>query len=146
MSKVPNCGFGGAYHIDFLGMPFRVSLPQFADENSRKINGQIFKTALSTLSARPGHSGNPATIWTIGHSTRPLGQFLGLLAGSRIEAIADVRSFPGSRKYPQYGKDALAATLTGDAIGYHWLNADTAQENRMGDPGILIALNEVCGA
>ena len=75
------------------------------------------------MSARPGHSGNPATIWTIGHSTRPLGEFLGLLAGSRIEAIADVRSFPGSRKYPQYGKDALAATLTGDAIGYHWLNA-----------------------
>jgi hypothetical protein len=54
MSKVANCGFGGAYHIDFLGMPFRVSLPQFADDNSRKINGQIFKTALSTLSARPG--------------------------------------------------------------------------------------------
>src|ERR1019366_3606992 len=69
------------------------------------------------------HSGNPATIWTIGHSTRPLGEFLGLLAGSRIEAIADVRSFPGSRKYPQYGKEALVATLTGDAIGYHCLNA-----------------------
>ena len=69
------------------------------------------------------HSGTPATIWTIGHSTRPLEEFFGLLAGSRIEAIADVRSFPGSRKYPQYGKEALALTLAARAIGYHWLQA-----------------------
>jgi uncharacterized protein (DUF488 family) len=65
----------------------------------------------------------PATIWTIGHSTRPLEEFLGLLGGSRIEAIADVRSFPGSRKYPWYGKDALATVLAGKAIGYQWLPA-----------------------
>ena len=65
----------------------------------------------------------PATIWTIGHSTRPLEDFLGLLAGSRIESIVDVRSFPGSRKYPQYGKEALAATLAAHAIGYNWLPA-----------------------
>jgi uncharacterized protein (DUF488 family) len=69
------------------------------------------------------HSGTPATIWTIGHSTRPLEEFFGLLAGTRIEVIADVRSFPGSRKYPQYGKEALAATLAARAIGYHWLQA-----------------------
>jgi uncharacterized protein (DUF488 family) len=69
------------------------------------------------------HSGTPATIWTIGHSTRPLEEFFGLLAGTRIEVIADVRSFPGSRKYPQYGREALAATLAARAIGYHWLQA-----------------------
>ena len=65
----------------------------------------------------------PATIWTIGHSTRPIEEFLSLLAAARIKVIADVRSFPGSRKYPQYGKEALAATLTTRAIGYHWLQA-----------------------
>jgi Protein of unknown function, DUF488 len=48
---------------------------------------------------------------------------LRLLPGYRIEAIADVRSFPGSRKYPQYGKDLLAASLAGKAIGYEWLPA-----------------------
>jgi uncharacterized protein (DUF488 family) len=62
-----------------------------------------------------------STIWTIGHSTRPIEEFLVLLAEYRIETIADVRSFPGSRKYPQYGKEALAPTLAEHAIGYHWL-------------------------
>ena len=73
--------------------------------------------------ATRAHSATPATIWTIGHSTRPLEEFLGLLAVYRIEAIADVRSFPNSRKHPQYGKEALAATLSGHAIAYHWLPA-----------------------
>ena len=48
--------------------------------------------------------GRELTVWTIGHSTRPIEEFLRLLADYHIEAIADVRSFPGSRKYPQYGK------------------------------------------
>ena len=69
------------------------------------------------------HPPAPRTIWTIGHSTRPIEQFLGLLVGSRIEGIADVRSFPGSRKYPQYGREALAATLGAHRIDYHWLPA-----------------------
>ena len=51
----------------------------------------------------------PTTIWTIGHSTRPIEEFLGLLARARIARVADVRSFPGSRKYPQYGKEALSS-------------------------------------
>jgi uncharacterized protein (DUF488 family) len=65
----------------------------------------------------------PRTIWTIGHSTRPIEEFLGLLVGSCIAVIADVRSFPGSRKYPQYGREALAATLGAHGIDYHWLPA-----------------------
>jgi uncharacterized protein (DUF488 family) len=69
------------------------------------------------------HLTTPTAIWTIGHSTRSIEEFLSLLAGSHIEVIADVRSFPGSRKYPQYGREALAATLVAHAIGYHWLPA-----------------------
>jgi uncharacterized protein (DUF488 family) len=69
------------------------------------------------------HSAWPATIWTIGHSARPIEEFLGLLTESRIEVVADVRSFPGSRKNPQYGKEALAATLVTHSMGYHWLPA-----------------------
>jgi len=45
--------------------------------------------------SKSAHPAKPETVWTIGHSTRPLEEFLSLLAGSRIEAIVDVRSFPG---------------------------------------------------
>jgi uncharacterized protein (DUF488 family) len=69
------------------------------------------------------HLATPSVIWTIGHSTRSIEEFLSLLAEYGIEVIADVRSFPGSRRHPQYGKDALTATLTEHAISYHWLPA-----------------------
>jgi uncharacterized protein (DUF488 family) len=62
-----------------------------------------------------------ATIWTIGHSTHPLEKFLGLLDGYGIKAVADVRRFPGSRRYPQFAQDALEQTLPAHGIGYRWL-------------------------
>ena len=71
----------------------------------------------------PSPSTTLTAIWTIGHSTRSLPDFLGLLESFRIKSIADVRRFPGSRKYPQYGKETLEATLASHAIGYHWLPA-----------------------
>jgi uncharacterized protein (DUF488 family) len=76
---------------------------------------------------------SPKTIWTIGHSTRPFEDFLGLLVESRIEVIADVRSFPGSRKFPQYDKEALAASLLAQAIGYHWLPALGGRRKALSD-------------
>jgi pimeloyl-ACP methyl ester carboxylesterase len=54
MPKVPNCGFSSTYHIDFVSLPSR-RIPMAVDvEKSRKINGQILKTALLTSNARPG--------------------------------------------------------------------------------------------
>jgi uncharacterized protein (DUF488 family) len=64
-----------------------------------------------------------ATVWTIGHSTRPLRVFLDLLAGYGIQAVADVRRFPGSKRYPQFAQDALSASLEADGISYRWLPA-----------------------
>ena len=63
----------------------------------------------------------PVTIWTIGHSTRPIDEFLSVLDAQRIEAIADVRRFPGSRKHPHYGREALESTLLRQGIAYLWL-------------------------
>ncbi|MCO5068105.1 MAG: DUF488 domain-containing protein [Kiritimatiellae bacterium] len=60
----------------------------------------------------------PLTIWTVGHSTRTLAEFLELLAVHGIEAIADVRRFPGSRKYPHFNRDALEVTLPAAGIAY----------------------------
>ena len=64
-----------------------------------------------------------STVWTIGHSTRPPDEFLELLANYRLEAVADVRRFPGSRRHPQYGEAALRATLAEHGIAYRWLPA-----------------------
>ncbi len=66
-------------------------------------------------------SADPATIWTIGHSTRTLEEFLGLLDEYRIEAIADVRRFPGSRRYPHFASEALAASLPAHGVAYQWI-------------------------
>jgi uncharacterized protein (DUF488 family) len=63
------------------------------------------------------------TVWTVGHSTRPLDVFLELLARSSILGIADVRSFPGSRRYPHYRRLALSASLAAQGIEYQWLPA-----------------------
>ena len=69
------------------------------------------------------HPADSATIWTIGHSTHPLDEFLALIAQYRIEAIADVRRFPGSRRYPQYMQENLRASLAEHDIEYRWLPA-----------------------
>ncbi len=63
----------------------------------------------------------PATIWTIGHSTRDWAGFLGVLAAHGIEAIADVRRFPGSRRYPWFASEAMADALPAAGLGYRWL-------------------------
>jgi uncharacterized protein (DUF488 family) len=58
------------------------------------------------------------TVWTIGHSTRPLAEFLELLTANEIEAIADVRRFAASRKYPHFNADALRDSLSGIGVEY----------------------------
>ena len=61
-------------------------------------------------------------IWTIGHSTRKIDDFVSLLAENGIKLVADVRMFPGSRRYPQFGREALAKSLSDAGIGYeHFL-------------------------
>ncbi len=57
-------------------------------------------------------------VWTIGHSTRDLADFIEILTLNRIEALADVRSYPGSRRYPHFGAQALAASLAESGIEY----------------------------
>jgi uncharacterized protein (DUF488 family) len=64
-----------------------------------------------------------STIWTIGHSTRPIELFLAALTAFGIELVADVRRFPGSRRQPQFGAEALEDSLAGQDIAYRWLPA-----------------------
>ena len=57
-------------------------------------------------------------VFTVGHSTRPIEDLLALLAEHGVRTLVDVRRFPGSRRHPQYSRDALAASLAAAGIQY----------------------------
>ena len=50
-------------------------------------------------------------IWTVGHSTRPIGEFIDFLRAHEIRLLVDVRTVPRSRYNPQFNTDALAKSL-----------------------------------
>lgn len=58
------------------------------------------------------------TIYTIGHSTRTLTEFLDMLQSFSIKIVADIRSLPGSRKFPQFNKENLMISLKEVGIQY----------------------------
>jgi Protein of unknown function, DUF488 len=59
-----------------------------------------------------------ATVFTIGHSTRPLPEFIAMLRAHSVERVADVRSIPRSRYNPQFNRETLARRLRAARIGY----------------------------
>ncbi len=60
----------------------------------------------------------PLTIWTVGHSNRPLEEFLRLLQAHGETLVMDVRKMPGSRRNPQFGRDTLPQALRRAGISY----------------------------
>jgi uncharacterized protein (DUF488 family) len=67
------------------------------------------------------HQGFEVTVFTIGHSTRSADEFTRLLNSHGIKTLVDVRSFPGSRRYPQFNKQALHDHL--DKLGIRYVHA-----------------------
>lgn len=63
------------------------------------------------------------TIYTIGHSTRPIGEFVALLQQVAVGLLVDVRSIPRSRTNPQFNADTLPQTLLQFGISYRHLAA-----------------------
>jgi uncharacterized protein (DUF488 family) len=61
------------------------------------------------------------TIWTIGHSTRTIDEFLGLLEAHSIQQVVDVRTVPRSGRHPHFNSDSLARSLqeSGRAYQHH---------------------------
>jgi len=65
----------------------------------------------------------PQILWTIGHSTRPIEEFIELLQAHDIQLLGDVRTIPYSRRNPQFNTDALAESLVKAGLEYHHLPA-----------------------
>ena len=57
-------------------------------------------------------------LYSIGHSTHPIERFLELLGEHRIAIVADVRSFPSSKRWPQFNQAELSASLQRAEIEY----------------------------
>jgi uncharacterized protein (DUF488 family) len=57
-------------------------------------------------------------IFTVGHSTRSAEAFIGLLRREGVERVYDIRSFPGSRRYPHFNAETLAERLRAEGITY----------------------------
>ena len=77
----------------------------------------------------------PPTLYTIGHSNHPIEAFVGLLAEHRIDAVADVRSVPYSRRHPQFRRDDLARSLGAADVRYVFLGDELGARTR--DPACL---------
>lgn len=60
-------------------------------------------------------------LFTFGHSTHPLDEFVALLARHRIEAVVDIRRFPGSRRFPHFNREKLEESLRKAGVAYHWI-------------------------
>jgi len=71
---------------------------------------------VSDGATQPAHA--KLTIWTIGHSTRPIDEFLALLAVHRIVRLADVRTVPRSGRHPQFNTDQLSTALAAAGLEY----------------------------
>jgi uncharacterized protein (DUF488 family) len=59
-------------------------------------------------------------LFTVGHSTRSLEDFLALCRAHGVQCIVDVRRFPGSRRSPHFGREPLAQALAASGIDYQW--------------------------
>jgi uncharacterized protein (DUF488 family) len=76
-------------------------------------------------------------LWTIGHWTCPEPDFLQPLHAHEIDLLVDVRSHPGSRRNPQFGREAMPSWLGEAGIGYVHLPELGGRRKRQDvDPGI----------
>jgi uncharacterized protein (DUF488 family) len=72
-------------------------------------------------------------VTTIGHGTRTIEELLACLEEGAVRTLVDVRRFPGSRRHPQFGRDALAAAVERAGIAYR--HAVELGGRRSGEPG-----------
>jgi len=63
------------------------------------------------------------TVWTVGHSTLGIDEFAALLRAHNVQLVADIRSLPGSRRYPHFDRETLSSLLHNRRLGYRYLKA-----------------------
>ena len=88
-----------------------------------KVASGVRSRASKRVQADPRGPGGPPYIYTIGHSTRPVEEFIEILKAYRVNLLVDIRTIPRSRHNPQYEETALQEALENQKIGYLHLAA-----------------------
>ena len=73
------------------------------------------------------------TLYTVGHGTLPAEMFASLLDGAHVRCVADVRSFPGSRHNPQFGREEMERWMPEVGIGYVWIRELGGRRRSVGE-------------
>jgi uncharacterized protein (DUF488 family) len=81
-----------------------------------------------------------ATLYTVGHSTRPLDELIEVLRAHSIVTLADIRSFPMSRRLPHFNRESLEKTLPAAGIRYVWMQGLGGRRKTIRDDSPNIAL------
>jgi uncharacterized protein (DUF488 family) len=71
-------------------------------------------------------------ILTVGHGTLDVERFAALLAEGGVSELVDIRRYPGSKRHPYFGSDAMASWLPAAGVSYRW--APALGGRRKGDP------------
>jgi uncharacterized protein (DUF488 family) len=80
------------------------------------------------------------TLYTIGHSTRTLGEFISVLQAHSIETLVDIRSFPMSRRLPHFNRESLDESLANAGIKYLWMKELGGRIKKIRDDSPHVAL------
>lgn len=81
-----------------------------------------------------------ATIYTIGHSTRTLGELVAALRGHGVKTLVDIRSFPMSRRLPHFNRESLEQELPKHGIAYVWMKELGGRRKKLRDDSPNTAL------
>lgn len=81
-----------------------------------------------------------ASIYTIGHSTRALGDLVAALQAHGIRTLVDIRSFPMSRRLPHFNREALEQELPPAGIAYVWMKDLGGRRKKQRDDSPNVAL------
>jgi Protein of unknown function, DUF488 len=103
--------------------PAALSKAKLADEVDLELSSSSPAADDGHVPALQSSASTQLTIFTIGHSTHPIEEFIALLKNYGIEQLVDVRTVPKSRHVPQFNSDALASALGDHGVAYVHLKA-----------------------
>ena len=88
---------------------------------SSKDPGGKHGESVRVLRALPEGGALNGRVYTVGHGNRTLEELVEALRAHGVTQLADVRSFPGSRRNPQFGREQLERSLPSNGIAYLWM-------------------------